>query len=132
MIEGKIEMPRFRMPMTYGDAEAGSRQSTFDSVSSLWAVPWPWVSFAQLMIPSWSRLSLLFVKFTFRFGGTDALMIEGKIEMPRFRMPMTVYIRFGLFFMGGALAVGIVCAANDPQLESVVTVCQVHVSFWWY
>lgn len=33
----------------------------------------------------------------------------------------TVYIRFGLFFMGGALAVGIVCAANDPALESVVT-----------
>jgi yeast amino acid transporter len=31
----------------------------------------------------------------------------------------TVYIRFGIFFIGGALAVGIVCAYNDPTLTSI-------------
>ena len=33
----------------------------------------------------------------------------------------TVYFRFGLFFIGGALAAGIVCASYWPQLESVVS-----------
>lgn len=31
-----------------------------------------------------------------------------------------VYVRFGIFFIGGALAVGIVCNSRDPQLERVV------------
>jgi amino acid transporter len=31
----------------------------------------------------------------------------------------TVYIRFGVFFIGGALAVGIVCAYNDPTLTAI-------------
>jgi amino acid transporter len=31
----------------------------------------------------------------------------------------TVYVRFGLFFIGGALAVGIVCAYNDPTLTAI-------------
>lgn len=33
----------------------------------------------------------------------------------------TVYFRFGLFFMGGALAVGIVCNSEWDLLESAVT-----------
>lgn len=32
-----------------------------------------------------------------------------------------VYIRFGIFFIGGALAVGIVCGSRDPRLTEVVT-----------
>lgn len=32
-----------------------------------------------------------------------------------------VYVRFGIFFIGGALAVGIVCNSRDPQLEEIVT-----------
>ncbi|KAJ5459340.1 hypothetical protein N7530_011284 [Penicillium desertorum] len=51
-------------------------------------------------------------------------MVAAEAKRPRIYIKnafKTVYIRFGLFFMGGALAVGIVCAANDPQLESVVT-----------
>ena len=31
-----------------------------------------------------------------------------------------VYLRFGIFFIGGALAVGIVCNSRDPALENVV------------
>ena len=32
-----------------------------------------------------------------------------------------VYLRFGIFFIGGALAVGIVCSSRDPKLVEVVT-----------
>lgn len=32
-----------------------------------------------------------------------------------------VYVRFGIFFIGGALAVGIVCNSRDPTLVDVVT-----------
>lgn len=32
-----------------------------------------------------------------------------------------VYARFGIFFIGGALAVGIVCGSRDPKLVEVVT-----------
>ena len=31
-----------------------------------------------------------------------------------------VYLRFGIFFIGGALAVGIVCNSRDPRLTDVV------------
>lgn len=31
-----------------------------------------------------------------------------------------VYVRFGIFFIGGALAVGIVCSARDPALVNIV------------
>jgi amino acid transporter len=31
-----------------------------------------------------------------------------------------VYLRFGIFFIGGALAVGIVCNSRDPKLDEVV------------
>ena len=33
----------------------------------------------------------------------------------------TVYFRFGLFFIGGALAVGIVCDSTWPELKAAVT-----------
>lgn len=32
----------------------------------------------------------------------------------------TVYWRFGIFFIGGALAVGIILPWNDPTLDNVV------------
>lgn len=32
-----------------------------------------------------------------------------------------VYLRFGIFFIGGALFVGIVCSSVDPRLVEVVT-----------
>ena len=31
-----------------------------------------------------------------------------------------VYLRFGIFFIGGALAVGIVCSSRDRTLQEVV------------
>lgn len=31
-----------------------------------------------------------------------------------------VYVRFGIFFIGGALAVGIVCNSRDPALTAIV------------
>lgn len=50
-------------------------------------------------------------------------MVAAEAKRPRIYIKnafKTVYIRFGLFFIGGALAVGIVCAANDPKLKDVV------------
>ena len=51
-------------------------------------------------------------------------MVSAEAKRPRiyiknaFKM---VYLRFGMFFIGGALAVGIVIAYNDPKLVSVQT-----------
>lgn len=51
-------------------------------------------------------------------------MVAAEAKRPRifikaaFKM---VYLRFGIFFIGGALAVGIVVSSRDPTLTSVVT-----------
>lgn len=50
-------------------------------------------------------------------------MVAAEAKRPRIYIKTafkTVYFRFGLFFIGGALAVGIVCAYNDPRLVAVV------------
>lgn len=50
-------------------------------------------------------------------------MVAAEAKRPRIYIKnafKTVYIRFGLFFIGGALAVGIVCSARDPALKDVV------------
>ncbi|KAJ5568636.1 hypothetical protein N7450_011122 [Penicillium hetheringtonii] len=51
-------------------------------------------------------------------------MVAAEAKRPRIYIKnafKTVYIRFGLFFMGGALAVGIVCSARDPALVAIAT-----------
>ena len=51
-------------------------------------------------------------------------MVAAEASRPRvyikaaFKM---VYARFGIFFIGGALAVGIVCDSRDPRLTEVIT-----------
>lgn len=50
-------------------------------------------------------------------------MVAAEAKRPRVYIKAafkTVYIRFGIFFIGGALAVGIVCAHNDPTLVSIL------------
>lgn len=50
-------------------------------------------------------------------------MVAAEAKRPRTYIKSafkTVYMRFGIFFIGGALAVGIVCSARDPKLKSVV------------
>lgn len=50
-------------------------------------------------------------------------MVAAEAKRPRLYIKAafkTVYLRFGLFFMGGALAVGIVCSCRDPALTAVV------------
>jgi amino acid transporter len=50
-------------------------------------------------------------------------MVAAEAKRPRTYIKnafKTVYIRFGIFFIGGALAVGIVCASNDPTLERIL------------
>ncbi|KAJ5161587.1 hypothetical protein N7492_006979 [Penicillium capsulatum] len=50
-------------------------------------------------------------------------MVAAEAKRPRIYIKSafkTVYLRFGIFFIGGALAVGIICAANDPKLGDVV------------
>ncbi|KAJ5274083.1 hypothetical protein N7478_009208 [Penicillium angulare] len=50
-------------------------------------------------------------------------MVSAEAKRPRIYIKAafkTVYVRFGLFFMGGALAVGIVCSSRDPSLADVV------------
>ncbi|KAJ5951058.1 Amino acid/polyamine transporter I [Penicillium vulpinum] len=51
-------------------------------------------------------------------------MVAAEAKRPRIYINnafKTVYARFGIFYIGGALAVGIVCAAKDPELMAVVT-----------
>lgn len=50
-------------------------------------------------------------------------MVAAEAKRPRIYIKnafKTVYIRFGIFFIGGALAVGIICSARDPALAAVV------------
>ena len=50
-------------------------------------------------------------------------MVAAEAKRPRTYIKTafkTVYFRFGLFFIGGALAVGIVCSSNDPALRASV------------
>lgn len=50
-------------------------------------------------------------------------MVAAEAKRPRIYIKnafKTVYVRFGIFFIGGALAVGIVCSARDPDLAAVV------------
>ena len=42
----------------------------------------------------------------------------------------TVYWRFGIFFIGGALAVGIILPWNDPTLDNVVSQGTPTSSMW--
>ncbi|KAK5165892.1 uncharacterized protein LTR77_008816 [Saxophila tyrrhenica] len=49
-------------------------------------------------------------------------MVAAEAKRPRTYIKTafkTVYFRFGLFFIGGALAVGIVCSSRDPALERI-------------
>ena len=51
-------------------------------------------------------------------------MVAAEAARPRIYIKAAfkmVYIRFGIFFIGGALAVGIVCNSRDPRLTKVVT-----------
>ena len=51
-------------------------------------------------------------------------MVAAEAKRPRSYIKLafkTVYARFGIFFIGGALAVGIVCSARDDQLKAIVT-----------
>lgn len=50
-------------------------------------------------------------------------MVAAEAKRPRIYIKnafKTVYLRFGIFFIGGALAVGIICPARDPELAAVV------------
>lgn len=51
-------------------------------------------------------------------------MVAAEAKRPRIYIKSafkTVYFRFGLFFIGGALAVGIVCSCRDPILVAIKT-----------
>lgn len=51
-------------------------------------------------------------------------MVAAEAKRPRIYIKSAfkmVYVRFGIFFIGGALAVAIVCSARDPALEAVVS-----------
>ncbi|RMZ84289.1 hypothetical protein DV738_g736, partial [Chaetothyriales sp. CBS 135597] len=51
-------------------------------------------------------------------------MVAAEAKRPRIYIKAafkTVYIRFAIFFMGGALAAGIVCAYNDPTLVDILS-----------
>lgn len=49
--------------------------------------------------------------------------VAGEVKLPRQNLKRgfkTTYVRFGVFFIGGALCVGIVCPANDPVLVAIL------------
>lgn len=50
-------------------------------------------------------------------------MVAAEAKRPRIYIKnafKTVYVRFGLFFIGGSLFVGIICSARDHQLYRIV------------
>jgi yeast amino acid transporter len=51
-------------------------------------------------------------------------MVAAEAKRPRIYIKAAfkmVYVRFAIFFIGGALAVGIVCNSRDPTLVEVIT-----------
>jgi yeast amino acid transporter len=51
-------------------------------------------------------------------------MMAGEAAHPRKNLKRafkTIYLRFGLFFIGGALACGIVIPYNDPKLIAILS-----------
>ena len=51
-------------------------------------------------------------------------MVAAEAKRPRIYIKAAfkmVYIRFGIFFIGGALAVGIACNSRDPRLVEIIT-----------
>lgn len=51
-------------------------------------------------------------------------MMSGEASHPRKNLKRafkTIYLRFGLFFIGGALACGIVIPYNDPKLIAILS-----------
>jgi len=51
-------------------------------------------------------------------------MMSGEASYPRKNLKRafkTIYLRFGLFFIGGALACGIVIPYNDPNLIAILS-----------
>ena len=50
--------------------------------------------------------------------------VAGEVKLPRRNLKRafkTAYARFGIFFIGGALCVSIICPANDPVLVAILT-----------
>lgn len=51
-------------------------------------------------------------------------MVAAEAKRPRVYIKAAfkaMYVRFGIFFICGALAVGIICSCRDPALKAVVT-----------
>ncbi|EPE09120.1 general amino acid permease agp2 [Ophiostoma piceae UAMH 11346] len=69
-------------------------------------------------------LSCLF-QASYVVAGPDYLsIVAGEVKHPRRALKAafkTMYLRFGVIFIGSALAIGIVVAANDPALVDVVS-----------
>lgn len=90
-----------------------------------WSVPGPFAEFRStgdkgrfegFLACLWSA--------SFTIVGPEYIsMVAGEAMRPRIFIKSaftTVYARFALFFVGGALCVGIVCAYNDPKLVGIV------------
>ena len=69
-------------------------------------------------------LAALFGSALFTVVGPEYIsMVAAEAMRPRIYIKAAfkmVYLRFGIFFIGGALAVGIVCNSRDPKLSEVV------------
>lgn len=69
-------------------------------------------------------LNVLWVASFIVVGPEYLSMASAESKLPRTYMKSafkTVYFRFGLFFIGGALATGIILPYNDPTLRNIVT-----------
>lgn len=66
-----------------------------------------------------------FWQAAFTIQGPDYIaIVAGETRFPRTTLKKafkTIYYRFGIFFIGSALCVGIVISANDPKLIAVIT-----------
>lgn len=70
-------------------------------------------------------LAALFGSALFTVVGPEYIsMVAAEAMRPRIYIKAAfkmVYLRFGIFFIGGALAVGIVCNSRDPGLVDIIT-----------
>lgn len=89
-----------------------------------WDKPGPFAEYNSTgLLGRWEGFLACVWNASFAVVGPEYLsMVAAEAKRPRSYIKAaykTVYMRFGIFFIGSALCVGIVIAHNDPLLESI-------------
>lgn len=90
-----------------------------------WKTPGPFAEYSTTgALGRWEGFLACVWNASFSVVGPEYLsMVAAEAKRPRSSIKAaykTIYVRFGIFFLGSAICVGIVIAHNDPILESIV------------